>query len=63
MVRTPRFIVHCSKGTYIRTLIDDLGEILGCGAYVTGLHRTHVGPFTAAQMQTTEALEPLKSSG
>ncbi len=58
-----RFIVHCSKGTYIRTLIDDLGEILGCGAYVTGLHRTQVGPFTAAQMQTTEALEPLNQAG
>ena len=58
-----RFIVHCSKGTYIRTLIDDLGELLGCGAYVTGLHRTQVGPFTAAQMQTTEALEPLNQAG
>ena len=42
-----RFIVHCSKGTYIRTLIDDLGETLGCGAYVTALRRTHVGPFQA----------------
>ena len=27
--------VHCSKGTYIRTLVDDLGEVLGCGAHVT----------------------------
>ncbi|HAW93045.1 MULTISPECIES: tRNA pseudouridine(55) synthase TruB [unclassified Arsukibacterium] len=44
------FIVHCSKGTYIRTLIDDLGELLGCGGHVSKLHRTQVGPFTASQM-------------
>ncbi len=34
--------VYCSKGTYIRTLISDIGEALGCGAYVTYLHRTFV---------------------
>lgn len=50
------FIVHCSKGTYIRTLIDDLGETLGCGAYVTALRRTHVGPFHATQMHTEHDL-------
>lgn len=53
------FIVHCSKGTYIRTLIDDLGELLGCGAHVAKLHRTQVGPFTAAQMITPETLDAL----
>ncbi len=58
-----RFIVHCSKGTYIRTLIDDLGEALGCGAYVTALHRVHVGPFHAAQMHKAEVLEPLNARG
>lgn len=58
-----RFIVHCSKGTYIRTLIDDLGEALGSGAYVTGLHRVHVGPFHAAQMHKAEVLEPLSARG
>jgi tRNA pseudouridine55 synthase len=57
-----RFIVHCSKGTYIRTLIDDLGETLGCGAYVTALRRTHVGPFQADQMLTTDSLEPLNTA-
>lgn len=56
-----RFIVHCSKGTYIRTLIDDLGEALGCGAYVTALHRVHVGPFHASQMHKVELLEPLNA--
>ncbi|MCA1931648.1 tRNA pseudouridine(55) synthase TruB [Rheinheimera sp.] len=53
-----RFLVHCSKGTYIRTLIDDLGEALGSGAYVSALRRIHVGPFDAAQMLTQEELVP-----
>ncbi|MEO3864852.1 tRNA pseudouridine(55) synthase TruB [Rheinheimera fenheensis] len=53
------FIVHCSKGTYIRTLIDDLGEALGCGAHVARLHRTQVGPFVAAQMVTPAQLDTL----
>lgn len=53
------FIVHCSKGTYIRTLIDDLGEALGCGAHVACLHRTQVGPFTVAQMVTPGQLDTL----
>ncbi len=53
------FLVHCSKGTYIRTLIDDLGEALGSGAYVSALRRIHVGPFHAAQMLTQEDLVPL----
>lgn len=53
------FIVHCSKGTYIRTLIDDLGELLGCGAHVAKLHRTQVGPFHAEQMVTPAQLDAL----
>lgn len=57
-----RFIVHCSKGTYIRTLIDDLGETLGSGAYVTALRRTQVGPFQASQMLTDELLAPLNQA-
>ncbi|NRQ43674.1 tRNA pseudouridine(55) synthase TruB [Rheinheimera sp. YQF-2] len=56
---TADFIVHCSKGTYIRTLIDDLGEALGCGAHVGALHRTQVGPFTAEQMVTPAQLDAL----
>src|SRR5690606_28784668 len=51
------FIVHCSKGTYIRTLIDDLGEALGCGAHVSALHRTQVGPFDISQAQTVPFIE------
>jgi tRNA pseudouridine55 synthase len=38
--------VHCSKGTYIRTLVDDIGEALGCGAHVTALRRTRHGQFS-----------------
>lgn len=37
--------IRCSKGTYIRTIAEDLGKLLGCGAHVTRLHRTEVGPF------------------
>jgi tRNA pseudouridine55 synthase len=39
------FTVVCSKGTYIRTLIHDMGEKLGCGATMTGLRRTRIGPY------------------
>jgi tRNA pseudouridine55 synthase len=39
--------VHCSKGTYVRTLAEDIGEKLGCGAHVTELRRTAVGVFDA----------------
>jgi tRNA pseudouridine55 synthase len=49
--------VHCSKGTYIRTLVEDIGEALGCGAYVSELHRTAAGPFVAEQMVTMDELE------
>lgn len=40
-----RIRVDCSKGTYIRTLASDLGALLGCGAHLTALRRTRIGPF------------------
>lgn len=49
--------VACSKGTYIRTLVDDLGQQLGCGAYVEELHRNGVAELTSAQMVDWEQLE------
>jgi tRNA pseudouridine55 synthase len=52
-------VVKCSKGTYIRTLGEDLGEALGCGAHLTRLRRTATGSFTAAQCVTLEALEAM----
>lgn len=51
--------VHCSKGTYIRTLIDDLGEALGCGAHVTMLRRLAVADYPKEKMLTLETLEKL----
>ncbi|MGL5287068.1 tRNA pseudouridine synthase B [Aeromonas sp. RU39B] len=49
--------VHCSKGTYIRSLVDDLGELLGCGAHVTALRRTQVAQYPYDRMLTLEQLE------
>jgi len=43
-----RLTIDCGKGTYIRSLARDLGETMGCGAYVSTLRRTRVGPFAAA---------------
>ncbi|MCP3130021.1 tRNA pseudouridine(55) synthase TruB [Shewanella sp. KJ2020] len=51
--------IHCSKGTYIRTIIDDLGEMLGCGAHVIMLRRTQVAQYPYAKMVTLEQLEAL----
>jgi len=50
---------HVSKGTYIRTIVDDLGENLGCGAHVIMLHRSAVGHYPADKMVTLEQLEAL----
>jgi tRNA pseudouridine55 synthase len=53
----------CSKGTYVRSLAEDLGRVLGCGAHVSALRRTMAGPFSLEDSVTLEALEGLKSSG
>ncbi len=53
--------VHCSKGTYIRTLAEDIGEALGCGAYVSGLHRVKVGDYR--DMLNFETLEHYAKQG
>lgn len=51
--------IHVSKGTYIRTIIDDLGELLGCGAHVAMLRRVAVGGYPRDKMVTLEQLEAL----
>jgi tRNA pseudouridine55 synthase len=51
--------VLCSKGTYIRTLAEDIGEVLGCGAHLSGLRRTASGRFRVERALTLEALENL----
>ena len=54
-----KFIATCSKGTYIRTLGEDLGEALGCGAHLTALRRVKTGNFEETQCITLEALEAM----
>ncbi|WP_321370843.1 tRNA pseudouridine(55) synthase TruB [uncultured Desulfuromusa sp.] len=51
--------VDCSKGTYIRSLISDIGERLGCGACLTDLRRTKSGDFSINECQTLENLQQL----
>lgn len=51
--------IHVSKGTYIRTIIDDLGEKLGCGAHVIMLRRLQVARYPIARMMTLEQLQTL----
>jgi tRNA pseudouridine55 synthase len=51
--------VFCSKGTYIRSIVEDLGVLLGCGAHVSVLRRLQTGPFHADQMMTLEQLQNL----
>jgi tRNA pseudouridine55 synthase len=55
--------VHCSKGTYVRSLAEDLGETLGCGAHVEELRRTGLGPFDAGRMLTLSQIEALTADG
>lgn len=53
--RVLKLYIRCSKGTYVRTLIDDIGDLLGCGGTVTALRRLGVGPFeTRAQEQSSK---------
>ncbi len=49
--------VECSKGTYIRTLCDDIGRALGCGACMSGLRRTRAGGFEVKDALTIEEIE------
>lgn len=51
--------VRCSKGTYVRTLAEDIGEALGCGAHLSGLRRSGIGDFGLAQASTLETLESM----
>jgi tRNA pseudouridine55 synthase len=55
--------IRCSKGTYVRTLVEDIGERLGCGAHVEQLRRTGVGPYSEAEMHGLPELEALAERG
>ncbi len=51
-----RLHVECGSGTYVRSLVRDLGERLGCGAHVVALRRIWIEPFTAPRMHTLDEL-------
>ena len=52
--------VHCSKGTYIRSLAVDLGEVFACGGHVAELHRIKAGPFDESGTVTMDTLQALR---
>lgn len=51
-----QFTVVCSKGTYVRGLVDDMGSKLGCGAYLSGLKRTRIGEYRLENATTVDEL-------
>jgi tRNA pseudouridine55 synthase len=55
--------IHCSKGTYVRTIADDIGEALGCGAHVIALRRLQAGGFDESNCVTIGSLHELKAAG
>jgi tRNA pseudouridine55 synthase len=55
--------IFCSKGTYVRTLAEDIGEVLGCGAHVQTLRRLQAGAFAEARCVTMATLAQLKEEG
>jgi tRNA pseudouridine55 synthase len=58
-----RFAVDCSKGTYVRSLVADLGTALGCGAHLTALRRTRSGAFTIGDALPLDQVEPGSTEG
>lgn len=54
--------IHCSKGTYVRSIAEDLGQILSCGAHVKTLHRVQAGPFDESQSVSLETLDAIKQN-
>lgn len=55
--------IHCTKGTYVRTIAEELGAVLGVGAHVTALHRCAAGPFDESDMVSLEELELQREKG
>jgi len=55
--------VHCSKGTYVRTLAEDIGKVLGCGAHVSALRRTAVGSYADDNLVDMAMVQDAASSG
>ena len=57
------FNVRCSKGTYIRKLCDDIGDMLGCGGHLSSLHRTASGEFSVKDSIDIAGLKSISKSG
>jgi H/ACA ribonucleoprotein complex subunit 4 len=55
--RAAEFAVGCQGGTYVRKLVHDLGEVLGCGAHMARLRRTQAGPFTLEECARMDEVE------
>lgn len=55
--------IHCSKGTYIRTIAEELGEVLGCGAHVCALRRRAAGPYDESDLISFSVLEAAVEEG
>jgi tRNA pseudouridine55 synthase len=55
--------VTCTKGTYIRSLVEDIGEVLGCGAHVSALRRTLASGYTLANAHDVKDLEAMRERG
>ncbi len=55
------FLIHCTKGTYIRSIVHDFGLLLGCGAYLSSLRRIESGPFSIKQAMTPDQIEQIIS--
>ena len=60
---TLRLHVECGSGTYVRSLVRDLGEALGCGAHLTALRRLWIEPFREPRMSTLDELAALRERG
>jgi tRNA pseudouridine55 synthase len=55
--------IHCSKGTYVRTIAEEIGEALGCGAHVTALRRRAAGPYDESQIVSVDMLSSAYERG
>jgi len=55
--------IHCSKGTYVRTIAEEIGDALGCGAHVCALRRRKAGPYDEAEMLSFAELERVRDEG
>jgi len=60
---TARLRIHCSSGTYVRAIANEVGRTLGCGAHLSALRRTRAGSFKIDQARTLEELAELASAG